>query len=43
MEFLKKVKNACANDSSVPDFVGSQVEEWLNEFKEKGFLEEPKE
>lgn len=26
-----KVQGACKTDSSVPDFVGSQVNEWLKE------------
>ena len=29
--FLQKVQKACKNDSSVPDFVGSQVNDWLTE------------
>ena len=30
-----KVQKACNTDSSVPDFVGSQVSEWLKELDEK--------
>jgi len=26
---------ACKNDSSVPEFVGLQVQEWLKEIEEK--------
>jgi len=37
--FLQKVQRACNDDSSVPDFVGSQVEDWLKELQEKGHLE----
>jgi hypothetical protein len=29
-----KVQRACETDSSVPDFVGAQVDEWLKELKE---------
>jgi len=36
--FLQKVKKACKEDDSVPDFVGSQVTEWLQELQEKGSL-----
>lgn len=36
LTFLQKVSRACDNDSSVPDFVGSQVNEWLKELQEKG-------
>jgi hypothetical protein len=39
MAFLKKVQRACENDSSVPDFVAPQVNEWLNELAQKGTLE----
>lgn len=35
MKFLAKVSNACKDDSSVPDFVGSQVAEWLKELEDK--------
>ena len=47
LQFLAKVQKACGEDSSVPDFVGSQVSEWLKELQEKGTLapleeEEPK-
>lgn len=37
--FLQKVQKACKNDSSVPDFVGSQVHDWLTELQEKGQVE----
>jgi hypothetical protein len=37
--FLQKVKKACNDDDSVPDFVGSQVTEWLKELQEKEALE----
>jgi hypothetical protein len=40
LSFLKKVQNSCKNDSSVPDFVAPQVNEWLKELIEKGKLEE---
>lgn len=40
--FLQKVKKACNDDDSVPDFVGSQVTEWLKELQEKGSLEPEK-
>ena len=33
--FLSKVMAACKTDSSVPEFVGLQVEEWLKEIEEK--------
>lgn len=32
-EFLKKVSVACSNDKSVPDTVGSQVMQWLQEIE----------
>ena len=32
-EFLKKVSVACNNDKSVPDSVGSQVMQWLQELE----------
>ena len=34
-EFLKKIQVACQNDSDVPDFVGAQVGEWLQELDDK--------
>jgi hypothetical protein len=34
-EFLGKVMTACKSDSSVPEFVGLQVQEWLKEMEEK--------
>lgn len=34
-----KASKACKDDSSVPDFVGLQVNEWLQELKSK--KEEP--
>lgn len=40
LSFLKKVSRACDEDSSVPNFVGPQVNEWLKELVEKGTLEE---
>lgn len=40
--FLQKVQKACKEDSSVPDFVGSQVQDWLKELQEKGTLEPEK-
>lgn len=39
VSFLKKVSRACDQDSSVPDFVAPQVNEWLKELAEKGTLE----
>ena len=33
--FLSKVMTACKSDSSVPEFVGLQVQEWLKEMEEK--------
>jgi len=30
-----KIQKACATDDSVPDFVGSQVNDWLKELNEK--------
>ncbi|TNV73126.1 hypothetical protein FGO68_gene12208 [Halteria grandinella] len=36
LTFLQKVSRACDNDNSVPEFVGSQVNEWLKELQEKG-------
>ncbi len=38
--FLQKVQKACEWDTSVPDFVGSQVNEWLKELQEKGSISE---
>jgi hypothetical protein len=35
MKFLMKVSSACKDDNSVPDFVGSQVTEWLKELEVK--------
>jgi hypothetical protein len=32
---LLKLSKACKDDNSVPDFVGSQVNDWLNELKVK--------
>lgn len=31
LTFLQKVSRACDNDSTVPEFVGTQVQEWLKE------------
>lgn len=42
LSFLKKVSRACNEDSSVPDFVAPQVNEWLKELAEKGTLEPEK-
>ena len=33
--FLLKVQKACADDKSVPDFVGLQVNEWMQELNDK--------
>eukprot|EP00347_Sterkiella_histriomuscorum_P002673 403367240 len=33
--FLQKVSKACDEDSSVPDFVGLQVGDWLKELQDK--------
>lgn len=42
MKFLMKVQNACKQDSSVPDFVGSQVDTWMQELIAKQPLEQDK-
>lgn len=42
LSFLKKVSRACDEDSSVPNFVAPQVNEWLKELIEKGTLEPEK-
>ena len=33
--FLQKVQKACADDKSVPDFVGLQVNQWMQELNDK--------
>ena len=33
--FLQKVQKACADDKSVPMFVGNQVDDWLKEINDK--------
>ena len=33
--FLGKVQKACADDKSVPQFVGLQVDDWLKEINDK--------
>ena len=33
--FLQKVQKACADDKSVPTFVGTQVDDWLKEINDK--------
>lgn len=33
--FLKRIAVACKNDSSVPDVVGVQVQEWLKEMEDE--------
>ena len=40
LQFLLKVSKACKTDSSVPDFVGPQIEDWLKELNQK--QEQPK-
>ena len=30
--FLKKISKACENDKSVPDFVGQQVNVWMQKY-----------
>ena len=34
-QFLQKIQKACADDKSVPMFVGSQVDDWLKEINDK--------
>ena len=35
LAFLMKCQKACGEDNSVPDFVGSQVSQWLLELQQK--------
>ncbi|CDW91757.1 UNKNOWN [Stylonychia lemnae] len=33
--FLQKVQKACNTDDSLPDFIGAQVQDWLQELEQK--------
>ena len=33
--FLQKVQKACGDDSSLPDFIGLQVNDWIKELEVK--------
>ena len=43
LNFLNKLQKACKEDSSVPDVVGMQVNDWLKELVAKAPSEETKE